>query len=1444
MNNPPEGTSKTKRISDIVTVIARPTVVRLDDLDRSDSQWIEEGYHQTAEVRQHLAALSAAFTQAHGTGVFVIGQYGSGKSHFLAYLVRLLEAKRFHAEAPRVVRLSLVNFAASLSLESIVNKAVGARSVEGDRRAVWREIRDHEPVGLVLVLDELSEFLRSKPDVRAFHEDVRFLQFLGEWAQESPFWVVAAMQEQIEHLGELEVGLYRKIKDRFRIRLILSSAHIRDLIRESVLLKGPDYSAEVQRIVLDVRKALPAQPTSDRELAEIYPVHPTTLQFLEEIRDRFSKARGAIDFVISRLAGDPTRHVPRLLDAPLGAFLTPDTIVDHFRDQFELQSEYQALAHQVLPWFREEHQALFEAPASSELAERLLKLLILVHLSPARESLSAEEAAFGLLYRASKLDPAKNVSIVNRILERFVEHGRFVVRAGTRFRLELKDDGGAEFERRFQIELRAHQGVGQEGFERLIPLLRGDRFDPTAFARDAATPRNVRWHFHDRRVSVLMGAWPEAAVEGDAICVLWPGEDPREPRPQVTIVPSAIEMNAAARELLALGALRDTPLGRDAKRRLQARFDAQLEHFRVRIRQAYAEGQVVWRSGEASLLPRLQPNSTFESMVDSVAELVFRRNYPTFARFAPTHGSLPAEAFRAFFRNVAEATPEARSESELCLVVWHGYLSPMGLASFHGSTPMLAPNLERHDLVKLILPMIEHEPAPKTLYAHLSGLGHGLVPDQVSLLLMVLVAVGEIDVLKGSKSIRETYETLPHPIHYDRVVAGSGLSLEELKDLEALCAAFSWKTPRQWTVLSERSVLGRLAEQARSECDVWHPRLLQWSEDGEVPELVRRLRAYLAPWRSLTTADSAFDGFRQFRFSVGSMGAFLAERALLQELPEKLEKTRFERNRLVHLLSHPHLRSSQNETAGGVLGALGPPPSLAAMDDLCEWLSNARTAYEAWTAEYRKAHDEYYAACARHEAHRVSLPPIAESRHLGLGAELREFRALRESTKNLPCRGISSLEFEPTCRCGFGGGSGQELRERLDRLLALERGMRSSIHGYFAQPDVKQRLKNWLKDGLESGPALQPYLDGKQAVPPITNLALFDRYMANVAVVKVLSGGDLASLLAGKAYEPNELVDVLLRHLHSVGAQRVRIEAKGPESSGVPESVIAYCIEQCLKTGQALPSDLTTDVQARALDRVVLGSVGARALSELENLGLHPKLIDLILTELLTGKLRPGAATKIGPLARAALQAADPKPITTLDEFRARARALYAAHDRLIRVAPGPWKAFVEQFHETWLPSEVPRLEEALRLHGDAQWVIVDALGLQLLDAVRDEVCALVGRPTWASLEVATVSETTTTEACYSGLIEAGIAHSFHKVNGIDDLLHADRLPFDELVQRARAELRIASKRVLPLLAAKAPVVLFADHGFRLSPDLSHYRHGGSTLIERLVPLIRFAPLP
>ena len=130
------------------------------------------------------------------------------------------------------------------------------------------------------------------------------------------------MQEGIEHTGELEYDLYRKIKDRYPYRMLLSPAHVKALISDSILIKKSGYEAAVENLIRELGEAYPPSALDFDSLRAIYPMHPNTLELLEEVRDRFSQARGIVDFTVTRLHGEPARDVPGFLDRPFGELLT------------------------------------------------------------------------------------------------------------------------------------------------------------------------------------------------------------------------------------------------------------------------------------------------------------------------------------------------------------------------------------------------------------------------------------------------------------------------------------------------------------------------------------------------------------------------------------------------------------------------------------------------------------------------------------------------------------------------------------------------------------------------------------------------------------------------------------------------------------------------------------------------------------------------------------------------------------------------------------------------------------------------------------------------------------------------------------------------------------------------------------------------------------------
>ena len=1435
MSGRPSG-PMSERIRDLLSIRARPTVVQLAHLETDDAGWISESWCTTAVVAAQLTALRAALERPTGTGAFLVGQYGAGKSHFLAYVAQRLRAGELtpaEQGAPEVTALSLLHYAAEHPLEEIVGRALGLERTH-DRRDAWAAVQERHPGGLVLLVDELSEFLRSKADARAFTEDVRFLQFLGEWAQQHRFFVVCGMQEQIEHVGELDRALYRKIKDRFPLRMLLSPAHVRELLQEGLFEKRDGFDGRARELADEVLAALPpgaGKPGRDA-LAALYPVHPATLDLLEEVRDRFSQARGVVDFAVTRLAGSEERGVAPFLDQPWGEWLTPDAIVDHFRDLFELQAEFVPIAQLVLAHYERHLDALFDKPKQRELADRLLKLLVLVHLSPSRARLTPDEAAAWLFVRASRIDVAKNVAVVTRVLDHLAREGRYVVADGHGFRLDLGESDAARLGRELERAVAELEPLGDAVLDRLAPLLRGRRFDPFVLPRDEPEHRAVAWHFHERRYVAYLGEGDARAADEPTLVVRLPWGDSTPALGLRTLRPARIEPAPRHRELAAAVELAQRSWSEATATKLRERVERGTAAFEEEVFVSFQRARAVDANGLERPARTTELRAGFEGWLAAQAEEELRGRFPSFERFAPCHGPLSRDALERFARFVVEHDVGAESTDDAVALVREAYLVPMGLLSRRGRTYEVPKSAARNELVQLVLPLVEHAPPPRSVADRLAQPVYGLVPDQVRVLLLFLLGQGELDLTAGGKPYRESLDMRPDPLTCERVTPGRGLAPEAQRALGALCAELDVRAPDSWTALLAKRAVRDLAARGRGIADELNPLLFDLAGAEGTASLRERVEAVLTPWRELEEGGE-LEAFERFLRRIGPVARFADELRTVRALPGRLQRLMEGLRRHAHLLAQPALARAGDEALRARVEELGAAPAIERVEEAERWLGRAAALYREYAEDYQRRHDAWWAERREHPAWRYRVPALARSRHVGVEGELAALERARARARELFCDGVGDLAFRPVCACGFGADDGIETvladferaRDAVERELAR----------FFERDDVRRRVREWVDEGLEADETTLAYAQGSVPLPGIEDVALLDRHLLGLELVRRVSLGHLAPALAGRTLEPDAAVRAFTEFLEQLGAGRVRFE--GPTAdAGVDPRVARWCVEQALAHGVALPEGL------EALGDVPLdpAAVSAAALARLEALGLPRELEERVLAWMLEGKLAASASG--GPLSAAIRALSDGVVPSAPGLLAAEAARAYAAHARLERLGGERWRAWLDGLADAALDPEPPPLAEVLRARAEEQWLVVDCLGAPLVAALEERLAALFAPWRVAGVEHALAPRETTTDAFYRELTGAGLARKLVKLDAIDQLVHGRDEPFDDLARLALAELEIGWRRVVEELDAARPVLLFADHGFRLAADGRGYGHGGPSTLERLVPLVSLAP--
>lgn len=1424
-----------KKIRDFLQVHARPTVVRLEHLESGDAGWISKYYFITREVRDHLQALRHLFSRENGSGVFVIGHYGCGKSHFLAYLAREIAGGSFCERALIALPISLLNYSAGHALESILQEALGIEVVT-DRREAWSKWRERYPEGVLLILDELSEFLRSKPSVRGFNEDIRFLQFMGEWAQDHPFWIVAALQEQIEHTGEMEYDLFRKIKDRYPIRMILSPAHVKDLISSQILEKKEGYEDQVAELVKRLRQAFPESPMDYAELARIYPIHPVSLEILEEVRDRFSQARGIVGFVIQQMLGDEARAITPFLDEPWGRLLSPDAIVDHFQDLFQVQPEFLPLAQKLFPYYRKHLALIFDTETQRLLAEQLLKLMVLVFLSPARELLTPAEAAWWLLPKISTLQPEKNVAVVARVLEGLADRGAFIKRSGAGFAVDLEENSQGTLETLIERGMRSLADTGAALFENLVPYLKKEPFNPFDLDRDCWSKQSARWHFHRRDFQVYFGGGAQVLESGPGLQIGIPWGEPAEGRGCYRLIPEPLTLTTELKELAVLDQLRESPLPRPLLAKVAERIATRRSLFHARILAAYQRARLLDPTGQTLALPREGATGNTREWVSRLGVWILRRTYPQFEAYAPSHGPLPREAYRELMNFALNKDLEAEEAPEYVKLIREAYLVPMKLMVRRGRSYGFSPKLDQHELVLLLRPLIDHQPSPQRIYKHLAEPVYGLVDDQVHLLLLVLMIQGEIEILKGRSSYRDLYETLPTPRQYDRIVRGRALSLERLKDLQILCEAFKIPMSPRANVLAQRRsarLLKTLGQKRRDRLSMFLARLREFGDTGDLAE---KLERHIQAWGALEKGENEVQGVQLFLFEIGSPRRFLQTDRELSALPQKVEGLIAETRRLRHLFGSPVFSDPANGRFGPAVEHLEEPPGLGEPDALEAWIETAKTLYRDYQVWYRNTHDAWWRELKANDVWRYASPAIAKSRHLGLSDQRTELEALKNRAGQQICRNLSNLDFQPQCLCGFDGKS-TAVEETVLRLEGLREEIETELMRFFQSEKVRERVRQWHDQGLETHERSLSYLEEEAPFPEISNINLFDQHLAGLDLIQEADLAKVTDLLCERVWEKPRLVESFRVLLNRYGP---RLVFRKPEPSQ-RTSLLPWCLEQSLRTGKPLPRGLSSEELRLVPELIRPEWVSPVALVSLETLGLGREGERRVLRLVLEGAMAlPERRPARGPVA-ALCDLCQVPEITKAADFVARITLLYREHPAMMALDAERWLAHLDARASQTLSQPLPLLYERLADFADSQWWVIDALGVPLLSLLEDGLESWL--PHWRKHEIsfALVGEETHTEGFFRDLAAGPAQHALLKWNGLDRLVHEFKGSFRDLENLARAELENACRKREDLDPARR-LLIFADHGFRLSPGGSGFTHGGDSTLERLVPVIELEP--
>jgi|GEM_PF-2061830 len=1045
-----------KKIGDLAEVATVETVVRLDGPGGQLAELVPTG-----DVKSALAYLLEAAKGAGGRAFFVVGPFGSGKSHLLAAAGELLAgASRAPASWPDDIarstaglrrslplKVPLVDYRAELALEDVVRararRCLDAAPAGGsDRREHWdlflESAKSAGYQGITILLDELSEWLRAKRGP-ALTEDLRFLQFLGEWAKDRPAIVLAALQESIEEVANVSEKELARIRDRYN-DLRLTMRHVEDLVRGRLVRLLPGAEAIVEKIGKETAASFPGAHFDRARLLRCYPLHPATLDLLEGLRFLLSQNRGVVDFVYRQVSAD--------LGAEASTLITPERIWDHFQERLSERWETARLAAAVVPYWERAAGEIF-GPADAALALRAVKLLCLLSVSPLERPRSAAELACMLLTKFSATDPSANAKYLEDVvLAPLVARGAYVTALAGQpvtYSVEAGADAAVALEARLQAARAELSEADRRMVSTLIELGSTPQLPLTLMKSAGLAKRQVIWQNTERYVTVglsRVAEWsPEDAAKAveaargagaeTALVVAEPelldaaevadrarsltGGAGTSPQHLAIWVPAALTEAELAylsdihtrRTVLA----QVTKEGRtDLAELLERGRDAEAARAREVLSRIYFSGSLVPAGEGAGVdLPSLAGRS-FDSQLPHLIGPALTRLHPLHARVAPRselRGDRQVQVLVNEFVAVGHAGAAALERGGLRGLI-ENYLVPLGVARVRRDGAVLAPDPARSPAVAEVLRLVGEGgtvDGPWLLRSLAEG-PLGLIDKEAILLLNACVCAGLIERWRGKRKPDETFLAVTSTDNF-----GPGELVEQpLREAVAALSPVTGPGPFEpWTSSTQREAWERaqawLAERREDAAQVRSglkrlddfpalaaARTTQAEEDLRLVEAVveacsgasspaEGLRALVAAAGGAVAGDPNASGDGVFSAAGGGAGGLQAAARRLAALARFFRDELRRINDAASYVTHPELVVPEGSDGGltglrsAVLALVPQVLSLAAEDRLRELTSAIAEFRSAYVAAYVAAHDRHYSAVSQKEVEQLRSSP-------------------------------------------------------------------------------------------------------------------------------------------------------------------------------------------------------------------------------------------------------------------------------------------------------------------------------------------------------------------------------------------------------------------------------------------------------------------------------------
>jgi len=293
------------------------SVIKLAESEKkSTAIHLVQDYVISKEMEERLKLLVFPQLQldvpSDNKGIFIVGNYGTGKSHLMSVISSIAEddgligelsnkdiAESAQKIAGKFIVIRSETGASEMSLRDIIIgeleinlKKFGIEYTFPSSNTIPNHIHVFEEMmslfqqkypdkGLLLVIDELLDYLRTRKD-QALAYDLNFLREIGEITKTLRFRFIAGLQEAIfdnDSFRFVASSLLR-VKDRFE-QVHIAKNDVKFVVSNRLLRKNTDQMVKIRDYLTPFAQYYGDMNERMDEFVRLFPVHPDYINIFE-----------------------------------------------------------------------------------------------------------------------------------------------------------------------------------------------------------------------------------------------------------------------------------------------------------------------------------------------------------------------------------------------------------------------------------------------------------------------------------------------------------------------------------------------------------------------------------------------------------------------------------------------------------------------------------------------------------------------------------------------------------------------------------------------------------------------------------------------------------------------------------------------------------------------------------------------------------------------------------------------------------------------------------------------------------------------------------------------------------------------------------------------------------------------------------------------------------